>query len=692
MDSLLIEIGTEEIPAGYIAPALRALSTQLLSRMDEARIAHGEARTYGTPRRLAVWVATVAPKQTAVSTEIVGPPVKVAYDDAGRPTLAALKFAEKVGVKVGALAVRQTERGDYLVARKTERGRATRTLMQQILPDVILATPFPKTMRWAALKIAFARPIHRIVALLGDRVIPFKVGDVKSGRTTVGHFVMQPQKIVLSDPDQYTASLLQARVIVDIARRRDQVRQEVEAAAQAAGGRILPDSDLLDIVTNLVEWPVATAGRFDADFLSLPRQILITAMREHQKYLAVVDPDGELLPAFVAVNNTQARDLSLVASGHERVLRARLKDAQFFFNGDLAVSAEVRLEKLKGVLFQAELGSMYAKTQRVSALATRIAAELGVGQDKMGAFQRAARLCKTDLVSQVVYEFPNLQGVMGRVYAAASGEPAEVAAAIEEHYRPVHAGAALPETETGAVLAIADKLDSICGCFCVGLVPTGAADPYALRRQAIGIVQIMLRRQMALSLRALIQEAVAQYDAVRRLPAEEVIDQVARFLQQRMDYLLSEEGYSREVVAAVLSSSADGVPDVWKRVAALAELKTMPDFEPIAVAFKRVVNIIRKADPTEGLQVAPERFAADCEKALHDALAAIVIRVDQHFADGDYAAALRETAFLRAPVDAFFDGVLVMDEDFRLRANRLALLREVAALFDRFADFSRLSV
>ena len=691
MDSLLIEIGTEEIPAGYIAPAIADLSDRLLTCLDEARISHGAARTYGTPRRLAVLVEAVAPKQAAVTTEVVGPPARVAYDDDGHPTLAAHKFAEKAGVRVGALAVRQTERGDYLVARKTERGRATRTLLQKMLPEVILAISFPKTMRWGALRIAFARPIHRIVALLGDRVIPFRLGNVKSGRSTVGHFIMQPQKIVLADPDQYADRLLQAKVVADMDTRRGRVRQEADAAARAVGGRILPDSDLLETVTNLVEWPVASAGSFDADFLSLPRQILITAMREHQKYFAVVDQGGNLLPAFVAINNTQVKDLALVASGHQRVLRARLKDAQFFYNGDLTVSAETRLEKLKGVLFQAELGSMYAKTERIGALAGRISVALGGESRQVEAVQRAARLCKTDLVSQVVYEFPNLQGVMGRVYASAAGEAPEVAAAIEGHYRPVHAGATLPETETGAVLAIADKLDTICGCFCVGLIPTGGADPYALRRQAIGLIQIMLRRQMPLSLQTLIQDAVSRFEAVRRLPAEKVIAQVGRFLQQRMEYLLGEEGYSREVVAAVLGISADRVPDVWKRAEALAELKTMADFEPIAIAFKRVVNIIRKADPEEGTHLDPTRFSAPCESTLHETLTSVTAGVEQHLEGGDYAAALRATASLRVPVDTFFEGVLVMDEDPRVRANRLALLRKVAALFDRFADFSRLS-
>lgn len=691
MDSLLLEIGTEEMPAGYIQPALDAMAAQLLLRMNEARIAHGAARAFGTPRRLAVLVDDVAPKQAAVSSEMIGPPAKVAYDTEGRLTLAAEKFAEKAGVKIGALAIRHTERGDYLVARKTERGRASRTLLQQILPEVILSIPFAKTMRWGRLKIAFGRPIHNLVAILGDRVIAFNLGGIKSGRVTRGHFFMQPGKIPLADARDFAHRLREARVIAAIDERRQAVADAVQAAARSAGGTVIEDPALLDIVTNLVEWPVASVGRFDAAFLGLPKEILITAMREHQKYFAVTAADGTLQSSFIAVNNTAAKDMALVASGHERVLRARLKDAQFFYTGDLEISAETRLERLRGVSFQAELGSLYDKTLRVEALAGAVVAAAGGDAALATQVRRAARLCKTDLVSQVVYEFPNLQGVMGRVYALAAGEAPEVAAAIEEHYRPTHAGGALPATPSGAILAVADKLDSICGCFSVGLVPTGAADPYALRRQAIGLIQILLKEEMDLSLRLLVEKAAAGFEEVRRLAAAEVVDQVLRFFQQRMENLLVEQGYGRDGVQAVLGAAADRVPDVWRRVAALTALKSEADFEPIAVAFKRVVNIIRKADPAEGRELRPRRFTVACEEALYRQLEAVAQRVETCLAAGDVAAALRETAALRTPVDAFFDGVMVMDEDEAVRANRLALLRQVAALFDRFADFSKLS-
>lgn len=691
MDSLLLEIGTEEMPAAYIQPALDAMAAQLLLRMDEARIAHGGAVTFGTPRRLAVQVDEVAPKQAAVSTEMIGPPAKVAYDAEGRLTLAAEKFAEKAGVKVGALTVRHTERGDYLAARKTERGRATRTLLQQILPEVILAIPFPKTMRWGTLKIAFGRPIHNLVAILGDRVIPFNLGGIKSGRAPRGHFFMQPGKIPLADAREYARRLRDARVIASIDERRRTVADAVQAAARSAGGTVIDDPALLDIVTNLVEWPVASVGRFDAAFLALPREILITAMREHQKYFAVTTADGALAPSFVAVNNTAAKDMALVASGHERVLRARLKDAQFFYAGDLEVSAETRLERLRGVLFQAKLGSLYDKSLRVAALSAAVVDAAGGDAGLVARVQRAARLCKTDLVSQVVCEFPNLQGIMGRVYALEAGEAPEVAAAIEEHYRPTHAGGALPTTLAGAILAVADKLDSICGCFSVGLVPTGATDPYALRRQAIGLIQILLKEEMDLSLGALVEKAVAGFEGVRQAPAEQVVDQVLRFLQQRMENMLVEQGYGRDGVQAVLSAAADRVPDVWRRVAALVALKSESDFESIAVAFKRVVNIIRKADPAEGAALRPQVFTVACETELYRQLQTIQQRVEDCLTTGDMTAALRETAALRTPVDAFFDGVMVMDEDAVVRANRLALLRQVAALFDRFADFSKLS-
>ena len=690
MTTLLLEIGAEEIPAGYIEPALAALSDALSTKLEKARIDHGNINTYGTPRRLAIMVADVAGKQKSVTNEMLGPPAKVGYDESGQPTVAAEKFAEKVGIKVSSLKTRETEKGVYLYARKVERGVATATVLKQILPGVILDTPFPKTMRWMDLDIAFARPMHSILALLGDRVLTFSVGNVKSGRYTRGHSFMHPQKIKIKHPDDYREALRDAGVIVDIAERKAMVQAQVAAEAKASGGTVLEDPELVDIVTNLVEYPLASAGSFESEFLEVPREVLITAMREHQKYFAVVDTAGDLMPKFIPVNNTRTRDIALVATGHERVLRARLSDAKFFYQADIQVPTEERVTKLEGVLFQAKLGSMYAKTERIGRMGDFLADAVDGGAALKADLGRAARQCKSDLVSQVVVEFPKLQGVMGRVYAAVAGENSEVASAIEEHYRPTRSGGALPETITGSLLSIADKIDSICGCFSVGLVPTGAADPYALRRQGIGILQIMRNRDFAFSLKALIRFGVEQFGDKVVADVDQVAEQIYVFLQRRLARLLVDEGFSKDVVAAVTSVSVDHIPNVWNRVQALEKLKGADDFEPLAVAFKRVANIMKKSGQVAGMTVDQTLFEDAAEKALYTAVQAVKQAVDACLENGSFDTALTKIASLRPAVDAFFDEVLVMADDEKIRRNRLALLGLIAGLFGQFADFTKI--
>jgi glycyl-tRNA synthetase beta chain len=690
MTTLLLEIGAEEIPAGYIEPALRALAAALSAQLERARIDHGAIHTYGTPRRLAITVADVAGKQKSVTTETLGPPRKIGFDDNGNPTMAAEKFAQKVGIKVSRLKTKETEKGVYLCAKKVERGVATATVLKQILPGIILDTPFPKTMRWMDLDIAFARPLHSILALLGDRVLSFVVGNVKSGRYTRGHSFMHPQKIKIKHPDEYITTLRDASVIVDIAERRAMVQEQVDAAAKASGGVILEDPELVDIVTNLVEYPIASAGSFESEFLEVPREVLITAMREHQKYFAVVDARGDLMPKFIPVNNTRTRDLALVATGHERVLRARLSDAKFFYKADIQVTTEERVTKLERVLFQAKLGSMYAKTERIGRLGDFLVGAVSGGAQLKIDLARAARQCKSDLVSQVVVEFPKLQGVMGRVYAAVAGENSETASAIEEHYRPTRSGGALPETITGSLLSIADKIDSICGCFSAGLVPTGAADPYALRRQGIGIIQIMRARDLAFSLRELIRFGVEQFGDKVEAGVDTVTEQIYVFLQRRIARILVDEGFSKDVVAAVTSVSVDHIPHVWKRVQALEKLKGTADFEPLAVAFKRVANIMKKSGQVAGAAVNQTLFEDAAEKALYTAVQAVKAEVDACLESGRFDMALMKIASLRPTVDAFFDEVLVMAEDEKIRGNRLALLGSIAGLFGRFADFTKI--
>jgi len=690
MDTLLLEIGTEEIPAGYIEPALDALSQTIVRKLDAARIVHGGVNVYGTPKRLAVEIADVAEKQTPLSVEMIGPPKKVGFDDQGRPTVAAEKFAEKAGVAVAKLIVKETEKGAYLCAQKMERGKSSRALLSTILPETILATPFPKSMRWGTLSISFARPIHTVLALLGNKIIPFTVGDIKSGRMTLGHRFMASGRIRVDHPKEYIKKLREAHVLADIRARKKSVRTAVEKAAGKIGGRVLEDDALLDTVTHLVEYPVPSTGRFDDAFLALPPEILITAMRRHQKYFAVEDDKGCLMPHFIAVNNTRTRNPSLVATGHERVLRARLSDARFFFNSDLSETFDQRVEKLKGVLFQSELGTMHEKIQRVRDMAAYLADAAAMPSDVIKDVKRAAWLCKADLVSQVVGEFPELQGIMGRVYAEKSGEPERVARALEEHYRPTHSGGVLPGDPVGALLSIADKLDSICGCFSVGLVPTGASDPYALRRQGIGIVLIMLSRNFQFSLEAAVQKSLSLFpEAVCKDAA--AAEKIFSFLQNRMVHLLAEEGYAKDVIQAVTTVSSDCVPDVWARVKALDHLKKAPDFEPLAVAFKRVVNIIKQAGGGAVPEVKESLFSDKSEKALYAAYQKTARDVEQLLKKGAYEKALVRIASLREPVDAFFDAVLVMTKDGRIRLKRLAVLSLIAGLFERIADFSKIS-
>ncbi len=690
MNTLLLEIGSEEIPAGYIRPALDALKSTLLQKLSDARLDCGEAKVFATPRRLAIVVEDIADKQTSVTEDMTGPPERVGFAD-GKPTVAAEKFAEKAGVSVKSLQIKETEKGRYLFARITHKGQAAKSVLQTILPDAIKAIPFPKTMRWADYSMMYTRPIHWVLALLGDQVVAFEMEGVKSGRHTMGHRFMSPGKIKIDRPEEYADKLREAFVWADIEERKRGFEDEIGQKAAEKGGRMLPDPELVDEVTNLIEYPVPIIGTFEDKYLKLPAEILITAMREHQRYFAVVDEKGRLMPHFIAVNNTRAKDMGLVAKGHERVLRARLSDAEFFYESDLKIPAESRVEKLKGVLFQAKLGSMYAKMERVAVLAGYLADQMGLNAEKKAWAQKAARLAKSDLVSSVVGEFPKLQGVMGKVYAGVDKEPAEVAAAIEEHYRPTSSGGALPETTTGAIVAIADKIDSICGCFSVGLLPTGAADPYALRRQAIGIVNIMQTRELTFSLKDLIAKSIDLFAQEATEYIRESAEKVYTFIANRVARMLEEEGYPKDVVGAVADVSIDHIPNVWKRAEAMKSLKALPDFEPLAAAFKRVVNIIKKADSVDGAALNESLFEEKSEKALLADLQKVEKKVQTELKKGAFDKALGHIATLRSPIDKFFEDVLVMAEDPKVRENRLALLKRVADLFEKIADFSKIS-
>ena len=691
MKTLLLEIGTEEIPAGYIIPALNAFKENILQALDKSRIDHGTAHILGTPRRLALMIKNMADLQTPQTSTITGPPERVGFDEKGTPTLAAEKFASKAGVQLDQIKVEDTPKGRYLTVVIQEKCESTVAILERFLEHEILSIPFPKRMKWGALSITFARPIISLVGLLGDKILDFKVGNIHSAAQIFGHQFMYPGKYTVDSADQYVTVAEAAGVIPDIEKRKAMLVAAIGICAKEHNAHILEDEELINIVTNLVESPFPVVGAFDDAFLEVPDEVLITAMREHQKYFALVDEKGNLKPLFIAINNTRAKDMQLVARGHEKVLRARLSDAKFFYEVDCKSSLDAFAEKLKAVTFQEKLGTVYEKTLRIGNIVDYLARESAY-DDKETLTQdvaRAAKICKSDLVSQVVIEFTKLQGIIGRAYALKTGEKEAVAFAIEQHYRPVYSGGKLPENPVACLLALADKLDTICGCFSVGLIPTGGADPYALRRQGIGIIQIMLEENLDLSLTAMIDKSLDVY-GVEAAKRQETAVEIKEFLKNRMVNILTDMAFSKEAVNSALWASFDTLPDVVLRVRALDSLRKEPDFEPLSITFKRVGNILKKATDISGVSVDETLFEDPSETALFIAVNDVRQLVDQLIKEGNYDGALMHIATLRPKVDTFFDDVMVMAKDEKLRRNRISLLSSVSGLFENIADFSRI--
>ncbi|MBM4283869.1 MAG: glycine--tRNA ligase subunit beta [Deltaproteobacteria bacterium] len=690
----LLEIGTEEIPARFIPPVLEEMAASFKKRLEQERIAVGEVLTWGTPRRLTLVAKGMAGSQADVTQEVVGPPKAVAYDAAGKPTAALLGFAKAQGVALVDLMEVETPRGVYLAVLKRSVGLPTRERLSRFLPEFILGLSFPKSMRWGDLDVTFARPIHWILARFGGEEVSFPLGDVVSGGVTCGHRFLAPQPVEVKDAEAYLAALQGAHVIVDPSRRRAYLEAELAKAAASVGGEVVPNPGLVEENTFLVELPSVVVGNFEELFLALPDEVLITSMREHQRYFSLRGKDGKLLPHFIAVNNTLTRDPEVVARGHERVLRARLADAMYFFQTDSKVKLETWVEELKGVVFHSALGTSYEKMGRFRALADYLQRHLeseDAGRRPMPgpeAVQRAAFLCKADIVSEMVGEFPSLQGVMGKVYALQAGEEPAVAEAVFTHYLPRHAGDDLPEDALGCLVGLADRLDTICGLFGVGLTPTGAADPYGLRRHALAVINILLARRLHLDLPEALAAALGLLEGkITRAPEETALE-LLDFFQTRLQHLLLGEGFDHETVAAVLSAGCRDVVEAADKVKALHEVRQSPEFPALAVAFKRVINISLGA---EGGEVNEMLFEHPEERLLAEMAALMETEVDQALAGRDYAGACRSLTRLKGPVDAFFDRVLVMAEDPALRRNRLALLRRISDNFLKMADFSRIT-
>lgn len=688
-NELFVEIGTEEIPAGFLAPALRHLEQHLADGLNEQGLTHEKIVSFGTPRRLGLCVTGLPDRQPDRTEEILGPPAAVAFDSEGVPSKAAKGFARSKNVDLHALTIAETPKGKYLMLVREMPGEEAPKIAQQILDSVLPSIPFPKSMRWGSGSIHFARPVQWLVAQWNGTVIPVHLGTVESAGVSRGHRFMAPDRFEVTGYEQYVADLARRSVVVRLEERRAGVVAGVARAVREVAGpnaHALDDPELTDLVTNLVEKPFCVCGGFDDRFLALPDQVLITAMREHQKYFAVADATGALLPYFVAVNNTDIADRTVAVAGHRKVLRARLSDALFFYNEDLKTPLEERARHLDGIVFQARLGTMAAKAERVEKLAARLADQ--VAPELSGFVRRAASLAKADLLTEMVGEFPSLQGIMGREYSLCFGEAPEVAEAIVDHYRPLRPGDTLPQGMVGALVGIADRMDTIMGCFGINETPTGSADPFGLRRLALGMLHILEEKNLSFSLDTLAMTAAASYGDTLTAGAAG-IDKAVAFLVGRFVNDQQKRGVPADVIDAAVAAGMTTVPDTLSRIRALADFSATTQFAVLAGSFKRINNILKGQQVTG--KVDGSLLLEDGERHLADVLARVTQKVAAPLQRGEYVNALESMLALSTPVDAFFDQVMVMADDPRLRQNRLNLLMKLSSLFLQVGDLSRCS-
>ncbi len=686
---LLIELGTEELPPKALPGLSDAFTAAIAGGLDDAELSHGELTGFATPRRLAVLIHALAEAQPDRSTERRGPALSAAFDDNGHATRAAEGFARSCGVAVNELERLETAQGGWLIYRADQTGRRTEELLPDIVRQALDKLPIPKRMRWSTLAAEFVRPVHWLVLLFGKDVIETEILGVHAGRNTYGHRFHHPAPLSLTVPADYAPLLAtEGYAIAAFAERRDAIRAQVTAAAAKAGGSAVIDDALLDEVTGMVEWPVALLGKFEPRFLDVPAEALISAMKSHQKYFHVIDGQDKLLPYFITVSNIESREPQVVRAGNERVIRPRLADAAFFWQQDCKRGLGARLGSLKAVVFQHKLGSLYDKAQRIGSLAGDIAGRLGADAYRA---ERAATLCKCDLLSDMVAEFPELQGTMGRYYAMHDGEPEEVAHAIEEHYLPRFAGDRLPQTEIGRAVAIADKLDTLVGIFGIGQPPSGDKDPFALRRAALGLVRILIEQNLNLNLDELLERAAYFYNQQQHeLIAGPVASQVFEFISGRLSSYYVAQGFAPDVIDAVACLQPTYLNDMDRRLRALAAFRKLPEAESLAAANKRIANILRKADDKTVPEFNHALLIEDAERRLAEHLQSLDSRIMPLFDARAYEEAMYLLAQLRETVDGFFDTVMVMVDDDELRGNRLALLNDLRNRFLHVADLSRL--
>jgi glycyl-tRNA synthetase beta chain len=703
MPDFLLEIGCEEIPSRMLDGARQELEKRLSDLLKAERLANGgEIQAYSTPRRLAVICRNILGAQPDVEEQLLGPAVKVAFKD-GKPTPAAEAFAKKTGVNVDALGRVTNPKGEYLAATVTKKGRSASDVLRDLLPREVNAIYWAKNMYWRANKPErFVRPVRWSVALLDAQVIPFEFGGVKASKVSRGHRILGSGDVTLASPAQYPEALRNAYVMASYSEREHHIRKALDAATRTVpGARWREDAELLNTVVNLTEWPSAILGSFDREYLSLPEEVLVTVMRDHQKYFAIEDAQGKLAPHFLAVLNTSGDPDGIIRHGNERVLRARFNDARFFWNADQKTPLTARVDMLKAVTFQKDLGSYHGKAERTGRMADWLTSSLAKSGLKIDpkAVQQAVQLAKTDLTAELVKEFTELQGIIGGLYAKAQGLPQAVADAIYDQYKPESMEDSAPRTLEGAVLSIADKADSIAGMFALGLIPSGSKDPFALRRQANGIVKTIAEHKLALNLAELMKNARAAYegsDAGKKftLGGDAYVSALSSFFRERLEFYLRDSlGIAYDVVNAVLAADANDIVDATARAQAVARVRPSADFEAISTSFKRMKNILRQAAEAKSKVAEPFDAAALIEteeKNLASAIPQVANNVNALRAARRYEQALLEISQLRPAIDAFFDKVMVMVDDQSLRSQRLGLLQTLVREFSSIADFSEI--
>ena len=681
---LFFEIGTEELPASFVTIGMDLLKKNFTEILKKNNIEFDKIKTFGTPRRIGFYIPEISAKQKDTSLQQTGPAKRVAFDENGNPTKAAIGFAKSQGVDVDQLEIINTPKGEYVGVKKVIKGKETYEILKEKFPEFIKSIVFPKNMRWGTEKISFGRPIKWIVALLGDKIIDFQYGSYISTNKSKGHRFLSPEEFEVKNYKQYIDYLNKNFVIADFNERKNFLLNEIDNLGKENDFVIEKDEELIDEVTNLVEYPFPVLGEFEKEFLHLPEEVVITTMKVHQKYFPVYNKNGKLLNHFVTISNMKAKDMNVVKTGNERVIRARLNDAKFFFEEDKKFKLDYFVEKLRKVVFYNKLGTSYEKMERFKELAVYLSNILN--PDKTKITERAAYLCKGDLETNMVYEFPELQGIMGKYYALHSGEPEEVAKAIYEHYLPRFSGDEIPDTDAGAFISIADRIDTITGFFIINEIPTGNADPFALRRHALAIINIILKKGYRISLNELIDRSFSLYSTKFEKIDTNVKSQIIDFIKQRFrNFLL--ENFNHDEIDAVIDVDFDDLFRTYKKIEALNNMKRDEDFINLIIPFKRIANITKDWDETI---IVEDYFVQNEEKNLYNSFKEINEEFKQYIEQEKFIDALKTLTKLKEPIDNFFDNVLVMEKDEKLKKNRLSLLKTIYKSFISVGDLKKL--